>query len=109
MILITKCGLEQNRYHFTIKKELYMDFYIDIVISENDLDICGITEIMNTWEGKSIRKNPREFTKGSIKLVEIGLKGHGEEIDKEDVLKHVFIKALNWDKPIGITIKKDRV
>lgn len=30
-----------------------MDFYIDIVISENDLDICGITEIMNTWEGKS--------------------------------------------------------
>ncbi len=147
-----------------------MDFYIDIVISENDLDICGITEIMNTWEGKSIRKNPREFTKGSIKLVEIGPKGHGEEIDKkialcitsglhdievkcnldkedldnsdvfafikeiakldeyaitigyydekvleeveidkEDVLKHVFIKALNWDKPIGITIKKDRV
>ena len=147
-----------------------MDFYIDIVISENDLNNCGITEIVDTWEGKIIRKEPREFTKGSIKLAELGPNGYGEEINKkivlnissglhdievkcnldkegldnndvfafikeiakldeyvitigyydekvleevesdnEDVLKDVFIKALNWDKPIGITIKRGKV
>ena len=45
-----------------------MDCYIDIIISEDDLNSCGIIESTITWGGEEIGKSPREFVKGDIKF-----------------------------------------
>lgn len=45
-----------------------MDCYIDIIISEDDLNGCGILESTITWGGEKIGKTPREFVKGNIKF-----------------------------------------
>lgn len=61
-----------------------MDRYIDIILSEQELDSCEIHEATMEWGGEILHKSPREFEFCGVKMHEYV--GHGYITDIDDAI-----------------------